>query len=253
MQSCVPQVKILSDFGDRKPLRPALDSLPKEEKHFLLTSLLESICIRGHDFPIGHPKNPTVCILTFWGSEAYSRLNLLSLMGTAVHFLSISSVLVEVNQSFCQAFAKQPTATLQIRKHPFPLNPATGAQRRDSWIYVPRRQWYSHLLVKQVEKRFGIKRADIHLRLYLDSDITKSPLKQGKLSVLLYFKCQRLFPYIWSEACYFKHFWSLGVRFSLLAITSKFLWETAEISPSIWIFDLATLPETHLNQSILGP
>lgn len=57
---------------------------------------------------------------------------------------------------------------------------------------------------------------------------------------------------MWSEACYFKQPLSLG-DFLPLAITSPFPWEKAEISSPVFIFSLATLQETHLNQPILGP
>lgn len=55
-----------------------------------------------------------------------------------------------------------PTATLQISKSPSPLNPAAQVHRREGCIYIPRRQWYSHLLLKQAEKRSCIKGLTFH-------------------------------------------------------------------------------------------
>lgn len=160
MWSCVPRVEVPSYFGGSRLFWAALNSLPKKQYNALLTELPESYVLLHccHGFSTGHPKNPTISILTLWGRKADSSLSLLGFVGTAVHFPLTSSALVEVNKCCCQTPAKQSTATLQVSKHiPSPLNPKAQACGRQGWIYIPRRQWYSHLLLKQVEKRSHIK------------------------------------------------------------------------------------------------
>lgn len=100
-------------------------------------------------------------------------------MGTAAHFSSISSATVEVNKFCCQSPAKQPRATL-------PQSTSTEEGGLD--LYLQKAMVFTLIVGTSAEHVLHLE-ADIQLQLYLNSHITESPLKQGKYTVVLYFKC----------------------------------------------------------------
>lgn len=189
-----------------------------------------------HEFSIGHPKNPTINILTPWGSEGDSKLSLLSPTRTAAHFSSISSALFKVNKFGCQSPAK----------HLQPLCPTAQAHRKEGWIYISRRQWCSHLGLKQVEKRSCFKGLTLRSSCIWIQILLSHLSNKENVWLCCVLNAKGYFPVPGVKN--FKHPWGLECLFGTLlgghlAIISPFSCEKAEISSPIFIFALTTLPK----------